>query len=473
MFFKKNSEGTDWKLRNKIKQKEIKKLKKRIHELEESRERYKKENKRLRDDMGELKKTSLQKSKDQSRPKRYWFTTIIICMTTRMKLETPVSFRALSKIIWILIFYFKISTYKPTHTTILNWIHKIGYCRLNSKKEIADDWILIADESIQIGQDKVLMIYGIREKNIPMKRALEFKDLQPLRIIVKTNWNGDRIKDILLELKKELGGIKYVVSDNGSDLKKGIREAGLVQIHDLTHHIALILERLLAEDETFKTLCKMSSEIRLKYVQTALAYMIPPVTRNKSRYLNIGPLTKWWLQMIQMIKIGKRKDEIELVRCLLPYRSFIEELSGIMSSIHEIECVLKNEGLTEKTEVTCSKILASMKGERAEYVRTCLNDYFKEMQSRLAGTKRILITSDIIESAFGKYKNYISNNQMAGITNLVLSLAAFTADLSSRNVKKWMEATTIGKIREWTEKNIGTTLYKRRFSLMAEIKNWG
>ena len=60
----------------------------------------------------------------------------------------------------------------PTHTTLLNWAHKIGYYQLFKEKERADDWIIIIDESIQIGKDKILMIYGIREKNIDFSRIL-------------------------------------------------------------------------------------------------------------------------------------------------------------------------------------------------------------------------------------------------------------------------------------------------------------
>ena len=104
-----------------------------------------------------------------------------------MKLESSTGFRAVSKVLVIVQIYFELTRKSPTHTTVLNWVHKIGYFRLSQKKEIANDWIIIPDESIQLGRDKALVIYGIREKNLPSHRALNFTDLVPLRIIVKTD----------------------------------------------------------------------------------------------------------------------------------------------------------------------------------------------------------------------------------------------------------------------------------------------
>lgn len=45
----------------------------------------------------------------------------------------------------------------PSFSTIMLWIKKIGYYQLQSVKENADDWIIIFDESIGIGQEKLLV----------------------------------------------------------------------------------------------------------------------------------------------------------------------------------------------------------------------------------------------------------------------------------------------------------------------------
>lgn len=86
-----------------------------------------------------------------------------------------------------------------------------------------------------MGADKVFVIFGIREKDIDFSSPLRLTDLVPLRLICKTKWDGTTIKDILDELADEIGTIKYVVSDYGSDIKKGLRLSEIFHIYDLTH----------------------------------------------------------------------------------------------------------------------------------------------------------------------------------------------------------------------------------------------
>ena len=94
-------------------------------------------------------------------------------MLMEMKLKTSTSFRALALNTVIITESLRLETKSPTHTTILNWVHKLGYYQLMIKKEKGDDWIIMIDESIQIGREKILLILGIREKDIDFARPLD------------------------------------------------------------------------------------------------------------------------------------------------------------------------------------------------------------------------------------------------------------------------------------------------------------
>ena len=95
-------------------------------------------------------------------------------------------------------------------------------------------------------------------------------------------------------------------------------------------------------------------------------------------------------------------------------------------------------------------------------MKTQLKMYFKELEGKNINAEKLLITSDIIESSFGKYKNYVNQNPMAGITNLILSLSAFTSTLNEEDIKKALENTIIYDVKEWTKRNIGKTLFQKR-----------
>ena len=381
-----------------------------------------------------------------------------------MKLKTSTSFRALSLNTSIQMNNINLEINAPTHTTILNWVHKIGYHQLMKPKEKADDWILIIDESIQVGREKILMLFGIREKHIDFSRPLKFQDIVPIRELVDASWTGEKIELILSEIKEELGTIKYVVSDSGSNIVKSLNLSKIPHVYDLTHKIASIIRKLYKKNEIYINLTKRMAEMRLKCLQTEHAFLTPPKQRSQSKYLNIDAISKWCLNTLCYVEKNKDKEveKCEKLSWILEYKNFILSLSELNELICKIEKILKTNGFSNKSWKECQILLQSIKGEAAEKVKEELNIYMVELSEKSKNSDKLLITSDVIESSFGKYKNYVSQNPMAGITNLILSISAFTCSLEEEEIKSALENTVINDIKEWTRKTIGKSLFQRR-----------
>ena len=355
----------------------------------------------------------------------------------------------------------KLDKKKISHTTGLNWIHKIGYYELTKEKEKASDWVIMVDESIQLGQEKALVVLGIREKDIDFTRPLKYTDMVPLRIIVKAKSSGEVIKEIVEDIGKEIGKIKYAVGDMGNNIRKGLELSGIKHIHDVTHKIALIIEKMYSKDEMFNEITKKMTEMRLKYCQTKNAHIIPPSQRKKSRYLNIGIVSDW---CIKALRYNERNDfQIDELNWLNGHKDFIIELGEINRLKCELEKVLKYKGFSAGTRRECNKIIEGLGSSiKKSVIKEEMRKYFDEFASKKIKAKKLLISSDIIESAFGKYKNYISSNPMAGITNLILCIAAFSSRLDVAEIKRALEKTRIEDIKRWTKKIIGKTLMQKR-----------
>jgi hypothetical protein len=403
------------------------------------------------------------------KPKRHHYSLKIISMLSKIKLDTSSSFRAIVKTFSITKLYLECICETPAHSTVINWVHKIGYYHLSRNKEVANDWIIILDHSIQFGQDKAIVVLGIRESAVDFTRPLRFQDLVPLRIESRKKWTGQSIAEYLTKLKSEIGNIKYAVGDHGNDIKKGLKLSEITHIHDITHAIALILENVYRKDPQYQGLSKQMSEMRNKFLQTDIAHIIPPNQRTKSRYLNIKTISDWGKSIINFLDNSanpckKIDQELEWFR---KYHPFIEELSEINRVICGIEKIVKSKGLCEVSILESKSILDELLSLKGEIVKQKLIKYFEEMQDLIKTEKSILCTSDILESAFGKYKNYVSNNPMAGITNLVLCIAAFTSSLQDDEVKEALERTTIRDIKNWTNEFIGKTLLQKRREAFA------
>jgi hypothetical protein len=402
----------------------------------------------------------------EERPKNYFYCLKIIQLCILLKLRSSVSFRAIEQIMIIINMHFQISTKAPTHSTILLWVKKYGYYELNKPKLKAEDWVVMLDESVQFGQNKLLVVYGLRECNIDFTRPLNYRDLTPLLLKSKSSWSGESIKETLEDVQENIGGnISYAVADQGNTIKKALRLMKIPHIYDLTHRIALSLEHIYRKDAEFKAYTEHLTYLRRSEVLGKMSHVLPPLQRAKSRFMNLRPISDWGLAALNLVDSSADffQDEKQYLSWVKDYRSLIMELVLLNEIINKIQFILKTEGLSRQTAGKTKKILNKCKTKRLKDFKCVINEYIDQTMNVLPDVKRILCNTDILESSFGKYKNYLQNNPMVGITNLCLSISAFTGSMDNSELKDAFENTKVRNIEQWTETNIGkTTLSKRQ-----------
>jgi len=360
-----------------------------------------------------------------------------------------------------------------THKTILLWVKKLGYYVLTKPKPVANDWVILLDHSIQLGPGKLFVIWGIRASTIEFRRPLRYQDLEPLWISARAHWNGDSIGEILARLHDSLGHITYAVGDYGSDIRKGLRVAGIPHIHDVTHRIALILKALYADDPGYQDITQRLAQIRRQFGQTAASHLLPPNQRTKSRYHNLQPLAAYGRHILAYLasspaSVHEEQPFRDAMAWILPYRAFFEEMDEVTTLVGEVERQVKHDGLSPVTVERCYQVLTPVSTGKG---RCFTFDILVYLHTTLALTNvenAIVCTSDILESAFGKYKNYVSRNPMAGITDLALCLAAFTCTLSSQEIFEALEHTTHQDVTRWARMYLGSTLLKKRREVFSE-----
>ena len=133
-----------------------------------------------------------------------------------------------------------------------------------------------------------------------------------------------------------------------------------------------------------------------------------------------------------------------------------------------IKTILKTKGLSNDTIKEADEILMelNMNNERLRYFYEGMTKYLKETIEQLPNVEKILCTSDIIESSFGKYKNYLNQNPTIGITNLSLCMGTFTSSLETDELKGGLESIKMADLEKWSKENIGeTNLSKRKRAL--------
>jgi hypothetical protein len=369
--------------------------------------------------------------------------------------------------------------------TIRNWTLKVGYYELTRDKKKSSDWIILLDHSIQFGKEKIFVVLGIRESHfLKLNRPLRYTDLTTLIIKPAKTWNGIIVSCELKKLQKEIGTIKYAVGDYGSDIKKGLKLTGIPHMHDLSHLMSLLIEKIYDKDEKYEELKQMMSLMRVKFIQTDIASIVPPKSRKKSEYQSFDKIIKWANKSLNLVnttlKDAKKRKELEnefdaktLARIeeelswINTYKELIKELSEINKAVKEIERQIKHKGFSMESIKNSKKSLQKLKSKNGKAIKTQLLEKLHEQYKLLPDVDVILFSSDILESVFGKYKNRVSENPMASVTNLMLIIAAFTCDLTEEKVKECIECVKISDIKKWSEEEIGISLHKQRSLLLS------
>jgi len=361
--------------------------------------------------------------------------------------------------------YLNLEFGQPSYGTILIWTKKVGLFSMQPSIQKSNDWVLIIDESIAVGHERLLVIYGVRISQMKFNRALTYSDLTPLFIKSSNKWTADIIKKEIENLIEKWGDVKYIVADGGNAICKSIKLLRKEHVYDITHKMAWLLKNTYSKDESFIGYSKEMAQMRFKGVCSNVAHIIPPKQRVNSRFMNLDILSDWGEKALNCIKSSKKDCKIfEKLSWVKGYEDLINELNLINSIITEVKSILKTKGLSKKTFNNVTEIINKCQTENIRVLsfNTSLLDYLKETLMKLPDEKKLLCTSDIIESSFGKYKNYMSQNSMAGITDLSLCLASFTSQLNATELKEGLEKTKINDLKKWSKENIGETNFSKR-----------
>ena len=289
------------------------------------------------------------------RPKGHCYLVYIIQTAIQFLIYGLNSLRGIEKTFEILSLHWKCSTASiPNFNTIRQWTLRLGLYELNRQKEYREDWIFILDMTIELGAAKCLIILGIAQEKLANiikqeNRSLQHEDVEVLSIEILDKSPGTVIAEKLNDLAERVGTPMQIVSDRGSDIKKGIdlyRENNpqVIATYDVTHKMANILKRELLPDEIFQDFLRQCSLTRQRVQQTKLYFLIPPKQRSKSRYHNVDILIEWAMKVINYEKqqdfslistiYNLDNEALELLSLILP-QDVLNLLKPLNSQMYE------------------------------------------------------------------------------------------------------------------------------------------
>ena len=353
----------------------------------------------------------------------------------------------------------------PSHTEISNWAKKNGLatCMDSGKRLSGMKYCEIIDEYITVGNQKVLLT--LAAPSLPQGHPLRHEDVEALGVAVAPSWDGDSVKNEIGHCSRKVGhNPEYIVSDNGVNLSKGIRETGITRHRDISHSIGLILEDAHKGQADFEAFTGNLSNTRVKYHLTDTAFLLPPKQRAIARFMNLFEWVRWGGDMLKAYSTLNEKQQ-QAFAFVVESRPLIEELTSVMECVRDIERRCKSDGISKETAKLCawkaSKLITSGKAnKRTISIGSKIGSYLIGEAEKIGDKdKAHIISSDIIESAFGWYKTRKPSNKLCGVTASVLNIATI-GKLSTKegrakfDFKGNMEAVRLEDIKEWKELNL-------------------
>lgn len=461
-----------WKEKAKSRRKVINRQKRRIINLVEKRQLLKSENYQLKQSNIALKKAlDLQKRGSITQVKHHSYSAEIIQLCVQLRTQAGCSYRGCIEVLSILVMLLNLELKIPCFTSIRNWELKLGYQQVQRTVNPIEKWALIIDESINIGNHKLLLLIGINLSKYKFVKALSLSDVEVLEIRVSKSWKAEEITEVVNSVKRRGFNFEYSCCDNGNNLRKLLKMIDLVHIEDCGHALGNWLERRYKKDEKFLSFCAKTTAVKRQLIMSKYAEYAPPKHRTKGRFLNLSAISKWAKQLLFIAKEyqqkGIQKDALEKINWIFDYQDFILNLEEEQTLINDVNSLLKNEGLSNKTIVKCQQVISQSQVDKG--LKEHLLEYVKRNKDKLPKIEQIICSSDIIESIFGKFKYNTSKNPNGAITEGCLSVANYGKNFEISEIKNAMEQTRIVDIGKWRDENLPVSMQQKKRKLLKNV----
>lgn len=362
----------------------------------------------------------------------------------------------------------------PTYNTIDYWVRKCGLDELKHASEnLKDkDCAAIIDECMMIGSQKLLAVLAVPAKH--KGRPVRLEDVKVAGLNVKPGWTAQTVYDAFQADVERTGmNLRYVISDNDNKIRKAIGMSGHMWHRDISHTLAMFMERVYKNDSEFVDFNDKVAACRSLCCMKETAYLQSPTQRTKARFMNLSDVVEWADSLLQVLH-ERNAREREVFSFISSYASLIEELKEMTSCVHHIEKEMKFKGLSKSTIAACRKHVCAtiMCGsERMRKVGQQIIGYLDEENSLLGDKEVVNNSSDIIESTFGIFKYRQSPNKLNGVTSIVLHLPvimAFARKSASGNynVRERLCRTRIKDVARWRKENLLENLVAKRIKTL-------
>lgn len=410
-------------------------------------------------------------------PFHHHYSLGIISLFLSLVLSVATSLRCASRVLELFWAVWEQPRAVPTWGTGRWWVLRLGYYNLTRPKEQAEDWVWIVDHTYQLGTHKCLLILGLRLSALPAPgQCLRHEDVEPLVLEAVVKSSGEIVYQQLAATIKKTGVPREIISDRGGDVQAGVERfctahPATCALYDIKHKTAAVLKMALESDPAWQEFSQLCQQTKQQVQQTALAFVMPPNQRTKARWMNVDILVRWGTKTLTVLDTPAQERPPGCERAQLEeklgwvhrFRAQLQLWAELLHLVTVTEHFVRTQGVARGSDQQLSKLLAPLAlSPRTQEVRAHLLAFVAEESQKAHPNERLLGSSEVIESVFGKFKRLEQTQAKSGFTGLILTMSAMVAQTTREVVQKALETVPTKCVLEWCKKTLGDSLQAQR-----------
>jgi hypothetical protein len=405
-----------------------------------------------------------------------------ICLFLRLVMQ-GVSLRGVPRVLTLLAEAFGWSIDIPDWTTGRLWLMRVGHAMLTMPLEQADDWAWLIDHSVQIGQEKCLVILGLRLRDLPKPgECLRHHDLRLIALVPRVSWTRPEVAEVLEEAVARTGVPRVIVNDHGVDLHGGVEifqqaHPRTKEVYDIKHKAACLLKHRLEKDPRWQDFQRRVGQTRCAVQQTEMAFLVPPAPKPKARFMNLQPQLEWAdgvldilreppAAVLQWVSAERLRDKLGW---LSEFTDAVSEWSQWQQVVNVAVEYVDRQGVSRGAAKGLHQQLARPFAHASTVAVAKDLVCFVAAQGRQARRgERFPGSTEVLESCFGKMKVLEKQQSRGGFTSLIISFGALLANTTNQVIQAALKHSDTEAVYQWCKEHLGTTLFGKRKLAFAE-----
>ena len=397
-----------------------------------------------------------------------------------IELAKRVGFRAAAFVVKLMLEFWGVDQKVPSHDAIAQWTMRLGVAELAKTFDSTQQVLWMADHSSQIGKEKVLLIIGMLVDDLPPPgETLDLEKLKVLAIVPGEKWKKEDVDREYQRLAKKIGPPVYLLCDGAVELRdpaQNLVKNGnkTIVLHDLKHHAANLLEKQVGRSERFKAFLTQVGLTRNRVQQTELSHFVPPALKQKSRFMNLGSLLRWSTMVLHHLDhpesdSRQRITEARMEEKLGWLRRFADDLTQwkqCQDVIDQTLAWINRNGLTRNSSSRLREFLSSSlqlaSGQAGQRMSEKLIEFVAASEQKLPEGSQAWLSTEILESLFGRFKRLERQHSKGGFTRLLACLPTLCKRVDAAAIRSGFKTTQARDVRQWIGATLPTTLTARR-----------